>query len=424
MGQHNRNCDNAKLHAASGIRQLLLSLARGRLFSCVGTVMTDLGRRPDEGLLFCRGKSNPMATTFRNLWPAFTNWDNLLEAYRRCRRRKRYKTVALRFDFRWESNLRQLQDELKSGKWQPGSYYNFRITDPKPRLISAAPFRDRIVHHAVVNILEPLFERRFIYDSYACRRKKGTHRAIQRSQYYLRRHSWYLKTDVVKFFPNIDHEILFSEIRRIICDERLLLLIQQILASGEGLLTSEAGPQWFPGDDLLSALRPCGLPIGNLTSQFFANVLLNPVDHFIKETIRIPGYVRYADDLLLFGDSKESLWETRDKLSDRLAMYRLKLHPHKTIVSRSDRGVNFLGFRVFPHQRRLNQTSIRRFSSRRRQWQWAASQGILHWPGVRVSLKAWLAHIDHANCTGIRAALIRRLKLRHRVEGDERREDH
>ena len=313
----------------------------------------------------------------------------------------------------------QLQDELRTGTWQPGSYFNFRISDPKPRLISAAPFRDRIVHHAVVNVLEPIFERRFIYDSYACRRNKGTHQAIQRAQYYLRRHAWYLKTDIVKFFPNIDHQILFAQISRVIRDDELLNIVRRILASGDGLLSGEVGPHWFPGDDLLSALRPRGLPIGNLTSQFFANVLLDPIDHFIKETLRVPGYVRYADDLLLFGDSKEVLWEVQNNLSSRLADIRLKLHPHKTIVNRSTRGVNLLGFRVFPNQKKANQTSIRRFNTRRRQWQWLAAQGLLHWPDVRASLRAWLAHLDHSNSTGIRRVLVRKLRLRRRLTEDD-----
>ena len=119
-----------------------------------------------------------------------------------------------------------------------------------------------------------------------------------------------------------------------------------------------------------------------------------------------------ATRLLLFGDSREFLWNVRDELAARLAEFRLRLHPHKTIVSRSDHGVNFLGFRIFPNQRRLNQTSIRRFSARRRHWQWQASQGLPRWPDVRLSIKAWLAHIGHCNSTAIQRVLLRRLRLR------------
>lgn len=319
--------------------------------------------------------------------------------------------MATRFHFKWESHLLQLQRELRNDQWIPGAYYSFRITDPKPRLISAAPFRDRIIHHAVVNVLEPVFERRFIFDSYACRRDKGTHKAIERAQYYLRRHKYFLKTDIVKFFPNVDHEHMYAGISHVVKDVETLRLVQRILDSGEGLLTHETEPHWFPGDDLLATLRPKGLPIGNLTSQFFANVLLDPVDHFIKETLRVPGYVRYADDLLLFGDSKQSLWEIRDHLAERMARIRLQLHPHKTVVSKSDRGVRFLGFRVFPDQKRLTQAAIRRFNVRRRNWQWQAEQGSLDLSDVSLSLQAWLAHLDHCNSKGIRRELLKRLRL-------------
>jgi RNA-directed DNA polymerase len=259
-----------------------------------------------------------MARTYRNLWPDVVRWENLLLAYRKCRRRKRYKIVATEFDFRWEENLLQLQRELCDGTYEPGEYRHFYISEPKPRKISAAPFRDRVVHHALVTVLEPLFERRFIYDSYACRRGKGTHRALDRTQKYLRRFDWCLKTDVVRFFPNVDHQLLFQQISKTIQDRRVLDLIAVILRSGEGVLSAEATQHLFPGDGLFSVLRPRGLPIGNLTSQFFANVYLDSVDHHIKEQLQVPGYVRYADDLLLFGDTKESPSMAPETRSDGL----------------------------------------------------------------------------------------------------------
>ena len=151
-----------------------------------------------------------MARTYRNLWPRVVSWDNLTAAYQRCRRRKRSNPDSARFDFAWESELLRLQQELRDGSYQPGEYRNFYIHEPKRRKIGAAPFRDRVVHHAVVRVLEPIYERRFIQDSYACRRHKGTHRAIARTQFYLRRHSFYLKTDIVRFFPNVDHAVLLA----------------------------------------------------------------------------------------------------------------------------------------------------------------------------------------------------------------------
>ncbi|MFN5908865.1 MAG: reverse transcriptase domain-containing protein [Planctomyces sp.] len=169
-----------------------------------------------------------MARSWTGLYPEVCSWQNLLLAYRRCRRRKRYAPDAAEFDYDWESRLLQLQSDLASESWFPGPYRHFHISDPKPRMISAASFSDRVVHHAVVNVLEPIFEPRFVFDSYACRRGKGTHRAIDRAQYYLRRHSWTLKTDIVKFFPNVDHELLMLRLQRSLRDVRLLTLLQRI----------------------------------------------------------------------------------------------------------------------------------------------------------------------------------------------------
>ena len=139
-----------------------------------------------------------MARTYRNLWPQVVSWNNLVVAYQKCRRRKRYRRQATEFDFAWEANLLRLQHDLASGEYEPGGYRHFYVHEPKRRKISAAPFRDRVVHHAVVNVLEPLYERRFLYDSYACRKGKGTHRAIQRAVYYLRRSTYFLKTDIIR----------------------------------------------------------------------------------------------------------------------------------------------------------------------------------------------------------------------------------
>lgn len=353
-----------------------------------------------------------MSRTHRNLWPQLVSWDNLLTAYRKCRRRKRYRQAATQFDFCWEQNLLQLQRELLDGSWQHGEYYHFHITDPKPRKISAAPFRDRIVHHAVVAVLEPIFERSFIFDSYACRRGKGTHRAIRRAQHFQRCFPWCLKTDVVRFFPNIDHEILLAILRRKIADPRVLWLIEIIIRSGAGILDDEASQTWFPGDDLFAVLRPKGLPIGNLTSQFFANVYLDPIDHFVREELRIGGYIRYADDLALFGSSRSETWDAAAALSVKLEELRLRMHSRKTHVAPTDQPMTFLGYRVSPHELRLSQQAIRRFNRRARQQKYDFAAGRTNCSEIAGSLKAWLAHARHANSKAIQKTLLRGLILR------------
>ncbi len=368
-----------------------------------------------------------MAKTYRNLWPRFVDWDNLLLAYQRCRRRKRFKPPAVRFHFNWEHNLLQLQQELIEGTWQPGRYYNFRIHEPKPRLISAAPFRDRIVHHAVVNVLEPIYERRFVFDSYACRRGKGTHRAIRRAQYFLRRYRYYLKTDIVRFFPSVDHSVLQQLVRRTIRDARLMGLLDQIIDSGCDVLTDEAPQQWFSGDSLLDVLRPKGLPIGNLTSQFFANVLLDPIDHFLVGHTGTRGCIRYADDLLIFGDSKQALWDVLASLTSQLQELRLQLHPDKTHVSPSSRGVKFLGLTVSGDSSRLTQDAARRFNRKRRRLQFEFATGQRSLASIRESLTAWQAHVARCCDIGLQRSLQRRAVFsrtdRNRLSGNQPAED-
>lgn len=353
-----------------------------------------------------------MPRSHRCLWPEVVSWENLVPAYQRCRRRKRYKPDAVRFHHRWEEHLLELQAELSSGNYHPGLYRHFWVTQPKRRLISAAPFRDRVVHHAVVAVLEPRYEPAFIYDSYACRRGKGTHRAVRRAQSFLRRSRYYLKTDVVKFFPNVDHGALMDRLTRRIRDDRLLELIGRILASGEGVLRDEATATYFPGDDLWAVTRPKGLPIGNLTSQFFANVLLDTVDHFVKEDLRIRGYVRYADDLVLFADSKDELRTAERSLRDKFAELRLRMHRDKTVIAPTRCGLNFLGFRVHPESIRLSREAIERFNRRLRRQKWLYAQGRITPEELRRSLAAWRAHAEHANTFAIRGVLMRKARFR------------
>ena len=203
-----------------------------------------------------------------------------------------------------------------------------------------------------VNIIEPIFERSFISDSYANRIGKGTHRACDRCQQYARKYQYVLQVDMRQFFPSIDHAILLQVLNRKLIDPGIRRLCKNILDSGSGVLGQEYDMVYFPGDDLFAALRSRGLPIGNLTSQFWANVFLNPIDHFIKRELRCQGYVRYVDDLLLFDNDKRTLWQWKQRLINRLAQQRLTLHagahPHPVTE-----GIPFLGFVIYPEKRRL-----------------------------------------------------------------------
>ncbi len=214
------------------------------------------------------------------------SWANLRLAHQKAARGKRSKSPAATFEYNLADNLLALQEELAGKSYQPGPYNSFYIHDPKRRLISAAPFRDRVTHHALCNIIEPIFERGFIFDSYANRVGKGNHRALDRVQAFARRFGYVLQFDVEQFFPAVDHQILGAVLARKIDDPDVLWLIDRILGSGIGVLAEEYRMRYFSGDDLFAVDRPRGLPIGNLTSQFWANCFLDPFDHFVKRELR------------------------------------------------------------------------------------------------------------------------------------------
>ncbi len=231
------------------------------------------------------------------LYAQVCDWTNLLRAHHKAARGKRGHAPAACFEFQLADELIALRDELRTRTYRPGPYTSFYIFEPKRRLISAAPFRDRVVHHALCNIIEPLFERRFLFDSYANRVGKGTHRAVDRCQQFARGYRYVLPCDVRQHFPSIDHAILRATLARVIRDDDALWLCDQIMASGAGVLADEYDMVYFPGDDLFAALRRRGLPIGNLTSQFWSNCYLDPFDHFVKRELRCKAYLRYVDDV-------------------------------------------------------------------------------------------------------------------------------
>jgi retron-type reverse transcriptase len=332
-------------------------------------------------------------------------WENLLEAYRKAARGKRHRDSAARFEHQLADHLLDLQEELQSRHYQPGSYLHFYIHEPKQRKISAAPFRDRVVHHALCNVIEPWFERRFIADSYANRTGKGTHRAVNRLQQFARRYRYVLRLDIVKHFPSIDHAILYNILAQTIHDDDVLWLVQTIIASGAGVLSEEYSMQWFPGDDLLAALRPRGLPIGNLTSQFWSNCYLGPLDHFIKRELRCPAYLRYVDDMALLSNSKRELWRWKQAIVDRLATLRLTVHPQAQVAS-VENGIPWLGFNVYPDHRRVKARNVRNFSRRLRERWREYCAGEISFAEFDTSVQGWINHVRHADSWGLRRHML------------------
>jgi RNA-directed DNA polymerase len=307
------------------------------------------------------------------------------------------------------NRLLELQFGLLSGNYQPGHYVQFYIHEPKRRKISAAPFRERIVHHALCNVIESRFERLFIPDSYANRVGKGTHRAIDRLQQFARRYRYVLRADIVRHFPSIDHAILKANLARVIPEDDVMGLVGKIIASGDGVLTDEYQMAWFPGDDLLAACRPRGLPIGNLTSQFWSNCYLHPFDQFVKRELRCRAYLRYVDDCALFSDSKRELWAWKRAIVERLATLRLVIHEAKAQVLPVDCGIPWLGFVVYPTHRRVKARMVRKATRHLEDRLDAYQAGRISFAEFDASVQGWINHVRFADTWGLRKHLLRRL---------------
>ena len=266
------------------------------------------------------------------LFRTITRGKSLEQAMHRAARGKRHRESVRRFLAEAPRELEMLHNELTAETYHPLPYHQFRICDPKPRLISCAHFRDRVVHHAICAELGPVIERRLIDDTYACRRAKGSHRAVLRAQRFSRRHVYYLKTDIRRYYDSVSHELLETLLARLVRESPLRRLLSVIVRHP------------LPGQ---TAQR--GLPIGNLTSQWFGNLYLDETDHWIAGDRRAAGYVRYMDDLVVWSDNKAWLWALADDLGEHLRLTRsLELKTERTLVGPCAEGVSFLGYRVYP----------------------------------------------------------------------------
>lgn len=340
--------------------------------------------------------------TFGNLYSSIISFENLLLASQKARKGKRFKESCSRFEFNLERELFLLQQELTDMTYCHGGYRNFFVFDPKQRLISAAPYRDRVVHHALCNIVEPIFDRSFIADSYACRKNKGAHAAANRYTKYARKYRYVLKCDIKKYFHSIDQDILLSIITKKITCPDIIWLINEIICSRR----DTASLVYFPGDTLFTPLlRQNGIPIGNLTSQFFANVYLDGFDHFVKQTLRLP-YIRYVDDFVAFAESKEQLNEAKEQMNSYLDRLRLKMHENKSRVYRVTDGVRFLGYRMFPDHRLLDKGNVLRMRRKMKKLSDGFRDGEIAFSTVHQSIQSWVGHAAHADTWKIRGKVL------------------
>lgn len=257
------------------------------------------------------------------------DWESLYQAYRRARKGKRYNADAMRFQNRLEENITTIQNHLIWGTWRPGRWKEFMVYDPKRRLIHAPPFQDRVVHHSLVDAINPFFEKKFIKDSYACRVGMGFHSAAGQVQSFLRcpGKKYVLKADIAKYFQSICHLELKRIIRRTLRDKRVLGLCDIIITD--------------------TGFQKVGIPVGALTSQLFANVYLDQLDHYIKDHLAVEKYCRYMDDFVIVSRSKKQLWELLADIEGYLnSVLKLSLNP-KTDIFPPSKGVDFCGYRVW-----------------------------------------------------------------------------
>jgi RNA-directed DNA polymerase len=349
--------------------------------------------------------------TYKNLYPQITDWHNLMLAWRKARKGKRYTPAAASFERNLDLELVNLHHDLLDESYEPGEYVSFIVHEPKRRKISAAPFRDRVAHHALCNIIEPIYERKFIFDSYANRIGKGTHAALDRCTHFMRRYPYVLQCDIQQFFPSIDHAILKGILARTIACDATMRLCERIVDSGTGILTDQYEMHYFPGDDLLVAIRPRGLPIGNLTSQFWANVYMNELDQFVKHTLRAKGFLRYVDDFLLFADDKVTLHRWRDAIIDFLQTLRLTIHENRAHPRPVECGITFLGFIVYPDHRRLIPGKGIRYRRHLKGLYRQVLRAEIGREELEASIHAWVGHAMHGDTWGLRSQVLNEIVL-------------
>ncbi len=331
----------------------------------------------------------------RDLWKELCSYENLIEAFKKARKHKTLKSYVQEFEKNLKENLLQLRMELIFYSYKPKPLETFILHDPKTRVISKSAFRDRIIHHALCNIIEYPFEKSFIYDSYSNRKGKGVLKAIQRFDTFKNKVSenkqkriFILKADISHYFDTVDHAVLLGTVKKKVKDKKIIWLIKQILNNYH---TS-------PGK---------GMPLGNLTSQFFANVYLNDLDQYVKHKLKVKCYIRYVDDFVILNSSESFLEDVKKKIEEYTSnSLLLKLHKEKTKIIPLNRGVGFLGFKIFMYHRLLKKKNKRKFLRKMRELEGMYLKNKVSYDQIYDSLEGWLAHAKHTNTFKLRQKIL------------------
>jgi len=351
---------------------------------------------------------------YGNLYSKIYDFENLYNAYLEARKSKRYRRDVLKFSANLEENLIEIQNELIYRTYRVGKYHEFYIYEPKKRLIMALPFRDRVVQWAIYRVLNPIYNKTFISHSYACRVGKGTHKAVNRLQYWLRKadrkpDKWYfLKLDISKYFYRIDHKILFKILKNKIKDKNLLQLLKTIINSED---TKFGLPLWTePGET--ERIGDKGIPIGNLTSQLFANIYLNELDQYIKYELHLHYIIRYMDDIIILESDKKKLHKYKN-LIETFLNEKLKLNLNKkTAIRPITLGIEFVGFRIWPTHRKLKRGTAKKIKKRLGYFKKAYSRGYITLNGIKPSMQSYLGIMEHFNSYHFRIKIFSNLKFK------------
>ena len=332
----------------------------------------------------------------RDLWQELCSYENIFLAYKKARKHKTLKPYVIEFEKNLENNLLLLRYELLLHSYNPEPLKTFIVRDPKTRKISKSAFKDRVIHHALCNIIEPIFDKSFIYDSYANRKCKGALKALQRFDSFKGKVSknntitcYVLKADIKHYFDTVDRVILLNIVRRKIKDIKVILLIKKILQNYNGEKEGK------------------GMPLGNLTSQFFANVYLNELDQFVKNKLKTKYYIRYVDDFVILNNNSYLLEKYKVMINDYLINnLKLELHPNKSKIILLDNGVNLLGYRIFYYYQLLRKSNKRKFQRKFNEKLKLHQQGLLSYQDFIKSLQGWFGYAMWANTYKLRTNII------------------
>ncbi len=350
--------------------------------------------------------------TYNNLYAEIISEKNLYLAYKKAKKGKSSKPYVMEFCRNLKQNIDELRIELCLHSYKPRPLNNFILRDPKTRKISKSDFRDRVIHHALCNIIEPIFDKIFIYDSYANRKGKGSLAALQRFDIFKRKISgngklngWFnnnqvkgycFKADIKHYFEEIDHEILLNLIRKKIKCNKTIWLIKKILENYENKFRPQKG-----------------MPLGNLTSQFFANIYLNELDKFVKHKLKVQYYIRYVDDFVILHYSKKQLYDWKEAVDNYLkSELKIELHKDKSMVVSLGRVVSFVGFRVFYHYKLLKKFNRRNIPCRLAKFHELFLEKRMNYDKIYESMQGSFAYMHHANTYWLRNKLVNQIEER------------